>query len=136
MFWNPEVITTTGKSLRITQIQFNIIYIMRTNAHLPEKKIFKLPDTRKNKPPQLTKPRHRLLDSVMRDKNNQFHQQASKPPERLTSCAVRLDDCHENPALQGARCAVPRTMKSLPGIGGHPTKQHETSSCRLPCLTA
>ncbi|GIP92288.1 hypothetical protein AML46_09290 [Escherichia coli] len=30
MFWNPEVITTTGKSLRITQIQFNIIYIMRT----------------------------------------------------------------------------------------------------------
>ncbi len=31
MFWNPEVITTTGKSLRITQIQFNIIYIMRTN---------------------------------------------------------------------------------------------------------
>ncbi|WP_213053387.1 hypothetical protein, partial [Escherichia coli] len=41
--------------------------IMRTNAHLPEKKIFKLPDTRKNKPPQLTKPRHRLLDSVMRD---------------------------------------------------------------------
>lgn len=31
MFWNPEVITTTGKSLRITQIPFNIIYIMRTN---------------------------------------------------------------------------------------------------------
>lgn len=31
MFWSPEVITTTGKSLRITQIQFNIIYIMRTN---------------------------------------------------------------------------------------------------------
>ncbi len=31
MFRNPEVITTTGKSLRITQIQFNIIYIMRTN---------------------------------------------------------------------------------------------------------
>lgn len=31
MFWNPEVITTTGKSLRITQITFNIIYIMRTN---------------------------------------------------------------------------------------------------------
>lgn len=31
MFWNPEVITTTGKSLRITQILFNIIYIMRTN---------------------------------------------------------------------------------------------------------
>lgn len=30
MFWNPEVITTTGKSLRITQIPFNIIYIMRT----------------------------------------------------------------------------------------------------------
>ncbi|KAA1926558.1 hypothetical protein EA198_00080 [Escherichia coli] len=33
MFWNPEVITTTGKSLRITQIQFNIIYIMRTNIN-------------------------------------------------------------------------------------------------------
>ena len=32
MFWNPEVITTTGKSLRITQITFNIIYIMRTNG--------------------------------------------------------------------------------------------------------
>lgn len=31
MFWNPEVITSTGKSLCITQIQFNIIYIMRTN---------------------------------------------------------------------------------------------------------
>lgn len=31
MFWNPEVITTTEKSLRITQITFNIIYIMRTN---------------------------------------------------------------------------------------------------------
>lgn len=31
MFWNPEVITTTGKSLRITQTPFNIIYIMRTN---------------------------------------------------------------------------------------------------------
>ncbi len=30
MIWNPEVITTTGKSLRITQIPFNIIYIMRT----------------------------------------------------------------------------------------------------------
>ncbi len=30
MFWNPEVITTTGKSLCIIQIQFNIIYIMRT----------------------------------------------------------------------------------------------------------
>ncbi|CTW79241.1 Uncharacterised protein [Escherichia coli] len=30
MFWNPEVITTTGKSLRITQIQFNIIYLIRT----------------------------------------------------------------------------------------------------------
>ncbi|EAB6120996.1 hypothetical protein D6Q91_04410 [Salmonella enterica subsp. enterica] len=79
---------------------FNIIYIMRTNVHLPVKRNFKLPDTRRNKPPQLTKPRHRLLDSVMHDENNQFHQQASKPPERLTSCAVRLDDCHENPALQ------------------------------------
>ena len=33
MFWNPEVITTTGKSLRITQIQFNIIYIMLTNIN-------------------------------------------------------------------------------------------------------
>ncbi len=33
MFWNPEVITTTEKSLRITQIQFNIIYIMRTNIN-------------------------------------------------------------------------------------------------------
>lgn len=33
MFWNPEVITTTGKSLRITQIQFNIIYIMRININ-------------------------------------------------------------------------------------------------------
>ena len=33
MFWNPEVITTTGKSLRITQIQFNIICIMRTNIN-------------------------------------------------------------------------------------------------------
>lgn len=33
MFWNPEVITTTGKSLRITQIKFNIIYIMRTNIN-------------------------------------------------------------------------------------------------------
>lgn len=33
MFWNPEVITTTGKSLRITQIQFNIIYIMRANIN-------------------------------------------------------------------------------------------------------
>ena len=32
MFWNPEVITSTGKSLCITQIQFNIIYIMRTNG--------------------------------------------------------------------------------------------------------
>ena len=32
MFWNPEVITTTEKSLRITQITFNIIYIMRTNG--------------------------------------------------------------------------------------------------------
>ncbi len=32
MFWNPEVITTTGKSLRITQIRFNIIYIMRTDV--------------------------------------------------------------------------------------------------------
>ncbi|EIO98590.1 hypothetical protein ECTW09195_2271, partial [Escherichia coli TW09195] len=29
-FWNPERITTTGKSLRITQIRFNIIYIVRT----------------------------------------------------------------------------------------------------------
>lgn len=33
MFWNPEVITSTGKSLCITQIQFNIIYIMRTNIN-------------------------------------------------------------------------------------------------------
>lgn len=33
MFWNPEVITTTEKSLRITQIQFNIIYIMRTKIN-------------------------------------------------------------------------------------------------------
>lgn len=33
MFWNPEVITTTGKSLRITQILFNIIYIMRTSIN-------------------------------------------------------------------------------------------------------
>lgn len=33
MFWNPEVITTTEKSLRITQITFNIIYIMRTNIN-------------------------------------------------------------------------------------------------------
>lgn len=33
MFWNPEVITTTGKSLRITQITLNIIYIMRTNIN-------------------------------------------------------------------------------------------------------
>lgn len=33
MFWNPEVITTTGKSLRITQTPFNIIYIMRTNIN-------------------------------------------------------------------------------------------------------
>lgn len=33
MFWNPEVITTTGKSLRITQIPFNIIYIMRTKIN-------------------------------------------------------------------------------------------------------
>ncbi|API09332.1 hypothetical protein BFL21_09810 [Escherichia coli] len=32
-FWNPERITTTGKSLRITQIRFNIIYIMRTNIN-------------------------------------------------------------------------------------------------------
>ncbi|TIK41698.1 hypothetical protein, partial [Escherichia coli] len=33
MFWNLEVITSTGKSLCIiTQIQFNIIYIMRTNG--------------------------------------------------------------------------------------------------------
>lgn len=31
-FLNPEVITTTGKSLRITQIRFNIIYIMRTDV--------------------------------------------------------------------------------------------------------
>ncbi|PHL23963.1 hypothetical protein BMR37_19570 [Escherichia coli] len=31
-FWNPERITTTGKSLRITQMRFNIIYIMRTNG--------------------------------------------------------------------------------------------------------
>lgn len=34
MFWNLEVITSTGKSLCIiTQIQFNIIYIMRTNIN-------------------------------------------------------------------------------------------------------
>ena len=33
MFWNPEVITTTGKSLRITQIKFNIIYIMLININ-------------------------------------------------------------------------------------------------------
>ena len=33
MFRNPEVITTTGKSLRITQITFNIIYIMRININ-------------------------------------------------------------------------------------------------------
>lgn len=33
MFSNPEVITTTGKSLRITQTPFNIIYIMRTNIN-------------------------------------------------------------------------------------------------------
>lgn len=33
MFWNPEAITTTGKSLRITQIPFNIIYIMRANIN-------------------------------------------------------------------------------------------------------
>lgn len=32
-FWNPERITTTGKSLRITQMRFNIIYIMRTNIN-------------------------------------------------------------------------------------------------------
>ncbi|RDQ03961.1 hypothetical protein C4A39_03572 [Escherichia coli] len=31
MFWSPEVITTTGKSLRITQMIFNIRYIMRTS---------------------------------------------------------------------------------------------------------
>ncbi|WP_158000060.1 hypothetical protein [Escherichia sp. TW14182] len=45
----------------------------------------------------------------MHDENNQFHQQASKLPERLTSCAVRLDDCHENPALQG-RVALFRAL--------------------------
>ncbi len=34
MFWNLEVITSTGKSLCIiTQIQFNIICIMRTNIN-------------------------------------------------------------------------------------------------------
>lgn len=34
MFWNLEVITSTGKSLCIiTQIQFNIIYIMHTNIN-------------------------------------------------------------------------------------------------------
>lgn len=34
MFWNLEVITSTGKSLCIiTQILFNIIYIMRTNIN-------------------------------------------------------------------------------------------------------
>ena len=34
MFWNLEVITSTGKSLCIiTQIQFNIIYIMRTSIN-------------------------------------------------------------------------------------------------------
>ncbi len=34
MFWNLEVITSTGKSLCIiTQIKFNIIYIMRTNIN-------------------------------------------------------------------------------------------------------
>lgn len=37
MFWNPEVITTTGKSLRITQIQFNIIYLIRTAIRYSEK---------------------------------------------------------------------------------------------------
>lgn len=34
MFWNLEVITSTGKSLCIiTQIQFNIISVMRTNIN-------------------------------------------------------------------------------------------------------
>ena len=37
MFWNLEVITSTGKSLCIiTQIQFNIIYIMRTGIVVAE----------------------------------------------------------------------------------------------------
>ncbi len=31
-FWNPERITTTGKSIRITQMRFNIIFVMRTNS--------------------------------------------------------------------------------------------------------
>lgn len=125
-----------GYELNERRTKFNIIYIMRTNVHQPVKRNLGLPDTRRNKPPQLTKPRHRLLDFVMPDESDQFHQQALTPPGRLTSCAVRLDNCNENPALQGARCAVPRTMTYLPGIGGQPKAQHETSSCRLPCLTA
>lgn len=53
MFWNPEVITTTGKSLRITQIQFNIIYIMRTSAQVSSFGKNLWPDARKTNHPGL-----------------------------------------------------------------------------------
>ncbi len=51
MFWNPEVITTTGKSLRITQIRFNIIYLIRTVIRYSEKQ----PESHRESSPELCK---------------------------------------------------------------------------------
>lgn len=65
--------------------------------------------------------------------SHQFHQHAASLPGRLTPCVVRLVGCHENPALQEARCAVPRNIHALPGSGRSATASHETTARGLPC---
>ena len=65
--------------------------------------------------------------------SHQFHQPATSWPERLTPCVVRLVGCHENPALQEARCAVPRNIHALPGIGRSAAASRETTASGLPC---
>lgn len=65
--------------------------------------------------------------------SHQFHQHAASLPGRLTPCVVRLVGCHENPALQEARCAVPRNIHTLPGSGRSATASHETTARGLPC---
>ncbi len=103
MFWNPEVITTTGKSLRITQIQFNIIYLIRTAMRCGKKQTESHTDT----------------DTHQNAVNHQFHQHATSMHGRLTPCVVRLADCPFKGGLAGGalRCLLLLCHLSLASAG-------------------
>ncbi|EHF0471672.1 hypothetical protein IFY61_004215 [Escherichia coli] len=56
---------------------------------------------------------------VMNAVSHQFHQRASSTPVRLTSCAVRLDDCPIKGGLAGGalRCLLLLCHLSLASAG-------------------